>query len=99
MMLIGTATIMIKPTGDTNNDDAKVVEIKMVIRSTATNTFTLEILSTNNIFAGTGTLHPNWTPSFEMNQNRYLLFKMDKGSDSTALGVLCKVDFQVLHTA
>lgn len=99
MMMIGTATILIKPTGDQNNDDTKVIEMKMVIRSTADNTFVLEPISTTTVFAGTGTLHPNWTPTFELFNNRYLHFKLDKGTDTTALGVLCKLEFQVLHTA
>ena len=99
MMMLGTATILIKPTGDLNNDDTKAVEIKLVVRSTANNTFVLETISTNNIFAGTGSIHPNWTPSFELFNNRYLHFKLDKGSDTTVLGVVCKLEFQVLHTA
>ena len=99
MMLMGTATIMIKPTNDQNDDDCKVVEMKMVIRSTDSNTFILEPISTTTVFAGTGTLHPNWTPAFELLNNRYLHFKFDKGSDTTALGIVCKLDFQVLHTA
>lgn len=99
MMLYGTAIVMFKPTNDSSVDDSKVVEIKMVIRSTSSNTFAMDIISTNNIFAGSGALHPNWTPSFELTQNRYLNFKVDKGTDSTNLGVLCKLEFQVLHTA
>ena len=99
MMMIGTATILIKPTGDQNNDDTKVIEMKMAIRSTANNTFVLEPISTTTVFAGTGTLHPNWTPSFELFNNRYLHFKLDKGTDSTPLGISCKLEFQVLHTA
>lgn len=99
VMALAEATVMYKPTQDANNDDVKVQLIKFVVRTTSYSTWVIDQLSTTDIFAGTGTLNSNWTTSFEIYGNDRLVCKVNKGTDSTAIGVCAKVEFKVLHTA
>ena len=90
-----TATIMIKPSSDQHNDDVKVIEIKFIARTTSSWTWTIDIISTNVLYAGTGTLNANWNVGFELYNSRYLNFYIDSRPDTTAIGINAKV---VVHS-
>jgi hypothetical protein len=97
-MAIAIATVMYKPVNDQNNDDVKVQEIKFIVRTTSNNNWAIDQLSTNTIYAGSGSLHTNWETSFEINEMKWLFCKINKGSDTTNIGICVKVEFQVLTT-
>jgi hypothetical protein len=96
---IAEATILYKPTSDTNNDDVKVQVVKFLVRTTSSNTWVINQLSTTDVYTGSGTLNSNWSTSFEIYNNTRLVCKVDKGTDSTPIGVCAKVEFKVLTTA
>jgi len=99
---LGIATVMYKPTNDQNNDDVKVEEIKFIVRTTTSQNWVIDTLSTTSIYSGSGSLHPNWSTSFEISNSNgnfnHLYCKINKGSDTTSIGISVKVEFQVLST-
>lgn len=95
---MATAIVMYKPTNDVNNDDVKVEEIKFVVRTLSSEMWVIEQISSNVLYSGSGSLHSNWSTTFEINSNNHLFCKVNKNSDTTSIGISVKVEFQVLST-
>jgi Head domain of trimeric autotransporter adhesin len=96
LLAIGTATVLMKHSNESSYpNDWKVVEIKLLFRTTGSYTFTVTTLSTTTIAAGTGTRQATWTPSFEVYTSfyPYLNFKVTNASNDS-LGVSAKLDIQ-----
>ncbi len=98
-MGVGTATIMIKATGTSLPNDWKIVEIKFLLRSLASNSdYTFTIISTTAVASGSGSNQSLWTPTLEYSSN-CLVFAIDKSTNNTPIGAVAHIDFKALNTA